>query len=132
MKPPLVTITKDSHYYLVTFYEASNEAVDNWLAQVEQIHRLFQPQDYVSYKIVVRDKNFSLAYVMRASNASMRRNPHRPHTRTAVMYHTQDAPLMSVLDMFLRWLTNNPRDQVRLFDHDRSAEADEWLRWLDR
>jgi hypothetical protein len=132
MKPPLVTIDKHSHYYLVTFHKASDEAVDDWLAQVEQIHRLFQPQDYVSYKIVVRDKDFSLAYVMRASSASMRRSPHRPHTRTAVMYHIQDAPLMSVLDMFLRWLTNNPRDQVRLFDYDRSAEADEWLRWLDR
>jgi hypothetical protein len=132
MKSPLVTIHKHSHYYLVTFHKGSNEAVDDWLAQVEQLHRLSKPEDCVSYKIVVYDKIFSLAYIMRASSASVRRNPNRPHTRTAVMYRSQDAPLLSVLDMFLRWLTNNPRDQVRFFSYEHTTEAEEWLRWLDR
>ncbi len=132
MKPPLVTIEKRDHFYLVTFHEVGNDAVDAWLMQVEVLHRLFQPQDYVSYKLTTPyDKSPSLAYVMRASQKSIQRNPHRPHTRTAVMYYSKDAPMLSALDLFLRWLTLNPRDQVRFFDYNNEDEADEWLRWRD-
>lgn len=132
MNAPLVTIEKRDHFYLVRFHEVGNDAVDSWLAQVDQLHRLFQPQDYVSYKLVTPfDKSPSLAYVMKASRESIRRNPHRPHTRTAVMYYGKDAPLLGMLDLFLRWLTLNPRDQVRFFNHDDDDDANEWLRWQD-
>ncbi len=132
MNPPLVTIEKRDHFYLVTFHEVGNNAVDSWLAQVDQLHRLFQPQDYVSYKLVVPSgESPSLAYVMKASRESIRRNPHRPHTRTAVMYYGKDAGILGMLDLFLRWLTLNPRDQVRFFNYDHDHEANEWLCWRD-
>lgn len=132
MNTPLVTIEQHEHFYVVIFHQLTNEAIDAWLQQVEQLHQSFEPQDRVSYKLLTPyGQPVSMAYVVKAANESIRRNPHRPITRTAVMYYPKDAGLLSFLDMFLRWLTLNPRDQIRFFSYDDEDEANRWLRWLE-
>lgn len=132
MNAPLVTIEKHEAFYVVIFHQTTNDAIDAWLSQVETLHRLFQPQDRVSYKLITPlNQAPSLAYVVKAANESIRRNPHRPITRTAVMYYAGDTSLLGILDMFLRWLTLSPRDQIRFFSYEHEEDANRWLRWLE-
>ncbi|MCS6836688.1 MAG: hypothetical protein NZ750_11820 [Anaerolineae bacterium] len=118
-------VAHDNGIHEFIFPDVSNETLDWWFAQLDQIYIKHANDGVVRFLYLSADLLPSISAVTTRVRAQNRRLPNRPATRVAVLYN--NARTMVYLNVFSQIANTVGRDTTRFFNKDHRQEAIEWL-----
>lgn len=118
-------IAHDNGIHEFIFPDSSDETLDWWFEQLDEIYVQHAGEKIVCFLYVVGDSLPSLAAVMTRVRAQNRRLSGRPATCTAVLYNSPTT--MTYLNIFAQIANVVGRDTTRFFRTDQRQDAIEWL-----
>lgn len=129
MQSKLFTIEQlENGIYRVMFFHNSRTTVDCLMQEVEAINRQYRPDETVRYLVDKSVAGIPLAYTFLRAQDYVRRHVDRPRSRTAVLYPDETLlAALTMLNVFLHWLDNNPRDHICFLPFSQRDSALAWL-----